>query len=318
MVKQCSIVLVLACMLMSCVHHRPKPQPIDTLPAKRITQNRALDSFNYVDVQGRINVTLHTGYRQPRLILRGDTRDLAQLKVQMRGQTLELILGKGFPHHGPIHADIHSHYLNGFKYDGYGSINGPNLHTSAINLDITNDGATRLSGVLGVQSLRLAGKGFTSINGLSSNHLQLYLKGSPKVQLTGKANISNVVMGGNTWFSFYWLKSDTMVVRAKDRARIQFAGTVNRLDVELWGRAQFKGRYLRAQRSFVKTHDRAVAEISAVNHQSNLATDASDIYYFNLANTRADFMAYNGSVLDMREWDRINYRDFDRYNKQFP
>jgi hypothetical protein len=88
--------------------------------------------------------------------------------------------------------------------------------------------------------------------------------------------------------------------------------------VELWGVAQFKGRYLRAQRSFVKTHDKSVAEISTVNHQSNLATDASDIYYYNIPNTRADFMAYNGSVLDMREWDRADMQNFNRYNKQFP
>ena len=84
------------------------------------------------------------------------------------------------------------------------------------------------------------------------------------------------------------------------------------------GSSQFKGRYLRAQRSFVKTHDQSVAEISAVNHQSNLATDASDIYYFNIPNTRADFMAFNGSVLDMREWSQYDTEEFTRYNKQFP
>ena len=105
---------------------------------------------------------------------------------------------------------------------------------------------------------------------------------------------------------------------AKKAAKIQLAGIVNRLEVELWGAARFKGRYLRAQRSFVKTHDKSVAEISAVNHQSTLATDASDIYYYNIPDTRADFMAFNGSVLNMREWSLYELQEFTRYNKQFP
>lgn len=29
-------------------------------------------------------------------------------------------------------------------------------------------------------------------------------------------------------------------------------------------------------------------------------------------------MAFNGSVLDMREWGQSDLKDFDRYNKQFP
>jgi hypothetical protein len=166
--------------------------------------------------------------------------------------------------------------------------------------------------------LDIKGSGLTQISGISSQNLQLHLQGTPKIQLVGMANLANLNVEGSPSISFYWVKTETLTIRAREGSRIQLAGAVNRLDVELWGHAHFKGRYLRAQRSFVKTHDHSVAEISVANHQSNLATDSSDIYYYNLPNTRADFMAFDGSVLDMREWNRAVMRDYTRYNKQFP
>ncbi|MFT4060370.1 MAG: DUF2807 domain-containing protein [Legionella sp.] len=315
----CSLILVII-FLASCAHYGAKKPSVsaDSLPVKRVTQYKRLSSFSQVEVQGRINVTLHTGYRRPQVVLRGDPRDLQQLKVVVSQNTFYLTLGDGFPRHGTIHADIQGQSLYRFSYKGLGTINGGRLHSNSLELYIENNGTTRLSGAINLRRLTLVGSGLTEINGINSQNLQLYFQGNPKLQLNGVANITNLMVNGDVWFSFYWLKSDTLTIRAKKRARIQLAGTVNRLDVELWEYAHFKGRYLRALRSFVKTHGHSVAEISSVNHQSTLATGASDIYYYNLPTTREDFMAYDGSVLDMREWDRIHLRDFDRYNKQFP
>ncbi|PYD07384.1 hypothetical protein DND36_32545, partial [Pseudomonas savastanoi pv. glycinea] len=145
---------------------------------------------------------------------------------------------------------------------------------------LANEGTTRLAGNIGLQKLEAVGNGVTQINGVSSRNLQIVLKGDPKVLISGFVNLRQLDMYGKGTLSLYWIKSDTLTIRAKKAAKIQLAGIVNRLDVELWDFAQFKGKYLRAQRSFVKTHDKSVAEISAVNHQSSLATDASDIYYY--------------------------------------
>lgn len=321
MLKRCYLLILIVFGLASCAHNALKKPPVAPAPVTyhSITQTRPFTSFTQVEAQGQINVTLHTGYRKPQVVLRGDPRDLEQVKTVVSQNVLYLILGKGFPHHGAIHADIQGQYLTRFSYKGTGVINGTQLHTSALDLYLANEGTTKLGGSLGLHQLIIAGNGFTDISGINSRSLQVqFLYGSPKVQLTGLANITALNMKDKAWLSMYWLKSDVLTIRAKDQAQIQLAGTVNRLDVELWGHGHFKGRYLRAQRSFVKTHGRAIAEISAVNHQSTLATDSSDIYYYNLANTREDFMAFNGSVLDMREWDWVNLRDFNRYNKQFP
>ena len=100
--------------------------------------------------------------------------------------------------------------------------------------------------------------------------------------------------------SLYWVKSRELTIRARGKSFIQLAGVVDKLDVELWGQAHFGGRYLRAMRSFVKTHNQSVAEISAVKRQHTLASDTSDIHFYNIPTMKADFMANNGAVLDMR------------------
>ena len=87
------------------------------------------------------------------------------------------------------------------------------------------------------------------------------------------------------------------------------------MEVELWNHADFNGRYLRASRAFVKTHDNSVAKISAVRRQHTLASDASDIYFYNLPEMRTDFMAYDGAVLDMRDWNLLCEQEYTIYNK---
>ncbi|MGC1181828.1 GIN domain-containing protein [Legionella sp.] len=320
MLKHCYLLILFVFFLASCAPNDTSKSPVsaEALSYKSTTQYKQLTPFNRVEVQGQINVTLHTGYKKPQVILRGDPRDLAKINAEVSENTFYLSLGKGYPHHGAVHADIRGQFLNSFTYEGIGLVDGSQLHSAMLDLYLVNNGTTKLAGSLGLRRLDIVGKGLTVINGINSQNLQINLKGNPKVLLTGVANISNLIVDGSTWFSLYWLKSDVLTIRGKNKARIQLAGTVNKLDVELWGNAYFKGRFLRAQRSFVKTHGHSVAEISSVNHQSTLATDRSNIYYYNLSNTREDFMAYKGSVLDMREWDRSNLRDFDRYNKQFP
>lgn len=320
MQKRCYLLILIVFLLTACGHHAPKNQPLPpSTKALKTKQIRRVSAFNQVNVQGQINVSLHTGYKEPQVILSGDARDLATVKVEVLQNTVYLaIAGKGYPLHGPIYAEIRGRFLNRLMADGTPIITGDQIRTSLLDVYLVNTENVRLGGSIGLRVLDIKGKGLTQISGISSQNLQLHLQGSPKVQLSGVVNLANLTMQGNAWLSLYWVKTDTLTVRAKQKTTIQLAGAVNRLDVELWGNARFKGRYLRAQRSFVKTHDRSVAEISVAKHQSNFATDASDIYYFNLPTTRADFMAFDGSVLDMREWNQFELKDFNRYNKQFP
>lgn len=319
MLKRSYKLIFLVFLLAGCSHHihKQSTQPMQIMGSVT-KQCRTQAPFTQIDVEGLINVQLHTGYKKPEVILTGDPRDLAQVKTFINNSTLFVSLGKGFPHFGPVTADIKGLRLTKLRYVGAGIVRGTRLQANYLDAYLQNEGTTELGGTIGLHTLKIVGNGLTKISGISSRNLRIFMTGNPKVQLTGFANLSKLCIDGDGWLSLYWIKSDGLIIRERRGAKVQIAGVVNRLDVELWGTSQFKGRYLRAQRSFVKTHDRSMAKISAVNHQSNLATDASDIYYYNIPTTRADFMAFSGSVLDMREWSRFDMEDFTVYNKQFP
>jgi hypothetical protein len=322
MLKLCSLLIIMTFLLSNCAHHR-KPSVANTkepAPVVRTQQTRVMmESFTQVDVQGRINVNLHTGYKTPQLTLKGDPRELVQVQTMVRNGTLYVNLGAGYPQYGDVSIDIHGGTLNRFSYKGAGMVTGAQLYSRFLDLYLANQGTTRLGGSLGIQELTVDGNGSVLISGIKSYNMHVHLIGNPKVELNGTANLAELNIDGGGWLSLYWVQSKNLLIRAKKQAKIQLAGVVNHLDVELWGTAQFKGRYLRAKRSFVKTHQKSVAEISSVNHQSSLATDVSDIYYYNIPHTRQDFMGFKGSVLDMRDLKSpyINQK-YDRYNKHFP
>lgn len=321
MLKSCCVFLLIG-FLAGCTSHTLPKSSVPVTPSNNApiwtSQYRQVSAFNNTDIQGMINVTLHTGYKHPQVLLRGDARDLAQVKTNIAHNTLYITVGKGYPQHGLITADIRSTTLNSIRYIGKGQLNGNRINSNALNVFLNNPGTTKLSGHIRLRHLEVNGSGFVQISGLASPYLNVHLKGNPKVQLSGVAKVGTIAINGDAWLSLYWIKSEYLTIKAKKAARFQLAGSANVLDLELWDKAYYKGRYLRADRSFVKTHGQSVAEIASVKHQSNLATDASNIYYYNLPDTRADFMAFNGSVLDMREWSQSELKDFTRYNKQFP
>lgn len=324
MLKRCSLLILASILLTGCLHRLTSSptslysHPAEDIPGGRVTRFKQVSEFNQVDIEGRINVSLHSGYKKPQLILRGDARDLPYVKVEVHQGTLFLSVGGGYPHFGEISADISTRYLNKIKYIGAGVVRGMKLNSNYLTVVVDNKGTTQLGGHLGLRQLFVNDGDLVEITGISSPYLELHLRNNPKVKLSGLANLAKLDMDGTGYLSLYWVKSKNLTINARRGSYIQLAGMVNRLDLELWGRSQFKGRYLRVQRVFVKTHGHSVAEIAAVHHQSTLATDASDIHFYNLSTTRADFMGFNGAVLDMRDWNDPYYDDYTKYNHQIP
>ncbi|WP_131782523.1 GIN domain-containing protein [Legionella gresilensis] len=289
--------------------------PKALIPVGKTTQTKILPTFNDVFVQGKMNVSLHTGYAKSKVILRGDPRDLAQINMSVDNSRLFVSLLDAFPQHGPISIEIRTRHLNTFSYQGIGTINGPRLNSGLLDLFITNPGKTTLGGNINLGRLEVHGPGFLSINGIKSSNLQLVVTGNPTIQLSGVVNLSNFDLRGDANISLYWVKSDWLTIRGHGHSVIQLAGIVNKLDLELWDYAHFKGRYLRAKRLFAKTHQRSVAELLATKRQHTLATDASDIYFYEIPDMKTDFMAFDGAVLDMRDLNSPFVEEYTRYNK---
>lgn len=300
--------------------HRASPTPFShTAPPPMVQggaqQTRALAPFTRIQVQGNIDVSLHTGDLNPRVILHGDPRGFPDVQITEKNGLLYINEGKGYPHFGRVKTEIHTQYLTSFSYKGAGEVIGNNLQSRLLDLSINNKGKTFIQGKIALRKLNISGSGQTQIGGITGHLCQIKVSNKAHVQLVGTLDVNSLNLEGNGWISLYWMQSRSLKIRARDDAFIQMAGIADMLDVELWDHARFNGRYLRGTRVFTKTHDNSVADICVIKTQHTLASDSSNIYFHNLPHMKADFMAYNGSVLDMREWELSAMQEHTRYNR---
>lgn len=277
--------------------------------------NTPMPTFTRVKVDGNVDVALYTGALHPRVIINGSPADKAGIQITVKNGLLHVSEGNKHPTEARAQVEIRTRYLSSFSFKGKGTITGYNIQSRMLDLKLDNEGQTTLQGNMVLREFNVKGSGYTQVSGISGNILHIKMADNPHVQLRGIVDISSLNIHGNGWLSLYWVKSNALQIRATDRPFIQVAGIVDLLDVELWDSARFNGRYLRGTRVFAKTHDNSVADISVTKSQHTLATDTSNIYFHELPRMTADFMAYNGSVLDLREWGTPSQKEYTRYNR---
>lgn len=299
------IILLLCSLLFQSVCSHASPR----------TQTWLFPAFTSVNVVGDINLKLHTGSRNPSVVVSAEQEVLDKIQLNVIVGVLTISLKNPKPQDGPVTVDIQSRYLNELIYHGKGTITGDRLQANLERAVIDNRGTTVLKGTVLLGYLEVLGGGDTQISGVTSRRLHVKMSGKSKLRLTGIVALKRLDMKDASWFSLSWEKSTTLVVRACDKAYIEIAGIVNRLDAEIWNHAQFNARYLRARRAFMKTHDYSVAHIAVTHHQHTLATDASDIRFYNLPEMKTDFLSYDGAVLDMRAFSTAFVEEPTPYNK---
>lgn len=314
MVMRHLFIICFVLLLTGCPRTSDTRAPIPTIPHSS-QKTIKVPAFTRVNVDGVLNVSLHTGYSHPSVVLRGDPRDLAYVVTTVSNGTLNVILGDGYPQHGGVQVEVNSRYLNSFEYHGAGAVTGRRLRTSLLDLLLDNKGQTMLGGHIGLRKLIIKGDGYTEITGINSPYLTTVISSKATVRLGGVVNLTNLNINNGGRLSLYWVKSRDLIIRERGSSFVQLGGMVNKLDVELWDKARFNGRYLRAERAFVKTHGQSIAEMSAAQRQHTLASGSSDIHFYNIPTLKADFMAFEGAVLDMRDLGSPYVQEYTQYNK---
>lgn len=314
--RQFLTLLVLCLTLCGCArfHIHPKTTNIPGLtPQNQATYS---GSFNRIKIIGRFEVNLHTHQRAASVTFHGPQYDLNHVKWYIANHELVIRMEQGYQlKEGLIYIDVNTPHLTSFSYQGSGSVSAQSLSARSLDLSIKNNGPTRLEGDFTLHQALFGGKGVTHIKGAHGQNIELTLTGRTKVQILGTIQLSRLKMKNQAWLSAHWLKSSTLIMRLRDQTYAQLAGSVDFLDVALRDQARFNGRYLRAQRAFAKTQNQSEADIDVVKAQHSLASGTSNIYFYDLPTMRADFMAENGSVLDMREWERPFFKEGTNLNQ---
>lgn len=295
-------------------HTTPLGTPIGPIPIQTPLNihHRPINQFTHLDVHGNVNLTIRTGRHKPKLILDGDPNLLKCTTAYVAENTLYIagcIEDESTP---PIQAIIETRHLDGLSYRGNGNIRAESIHANMDSLILDTPGKTKLSGKVRVMNLELK-RGYLEVKGLSSPRLTVSLFNNARAKLTGIVSLRKLKLAGNNWFSLSWADSPRLTIESRGNSYFQIAGIVNWLDAELWDHSRFNAKFLRVHRSFVKTHDNAIAEITTTAHQHTLATDASDILFYKLPKNQTNFMAFDGAVLDMRHLEDPNIEEPERY-----
>lgn len=305
MLKQWMVIVSLLLSLTGCsnlsfLHERPN-QPI--IPAKIETRFYTPDDFTQVDVDGNINLNIHTGARRAWFSIHGDTRDLGEIdwKVKNKTKTLKVYLDGRYPKHGPITMDVGLKQFTGLQYDGDGNVTGRRLRAKQLNIQIKNskNTLTTLEGRMNLQQVVLRGQGRVLLRDTASRRLHVTMFGRVKALILGTAALKTVDMNMHSFLNVKRVRTKILRVKMGEHSFARLAGTVSWMTADLNGNARFNGRKLRATEAFVKTHDSAVARIYVLEKQHTLATDQSNIYYYNTPTYKTDFMGKNGAVLNL-------------------
>lgn len=273
-------------------------------------------SFSAVRVLGDMDVHLHTGYRHSSVQIKTSSEELKKIQTcTTPSGILTIKYTKGTHVFGKVSINVYTHYLNGFSYHGKGTIIGEHLSANLNRLVIENEGTTRLGGTLRLGFVEMRGEGFTEMRGVVGPHMHVKLAQKAKLKMTGTVGLRRLDMTDGTWFSLSWVQSPTMIVRLCGTAYAQLAGAVNKLDAEVRGLSQLNARFLQARRTYVKAFDNSLARIATTKYQHTLASDAADIRFYNLPLMKADFMAFDGAVLDMRAFNTAFVKQITPYNE---
>lgn len=303
MLKRVLIAAITAVTLSGCIWHHPviaeksKPQMLTPTTVVENTQE-----FTKLKISGKIDVTIHTGYNAHKIIFHGMHPDIVKAHHYIKYGELSIDLGKGFPKYGLLKIDIYMRKLTALSYNGAGNILAQRLSANCLDVDINNPQNTSLSGAFGLGNAKFSGNGNYQLHAIASCPTNLVVRDKAQVRLSGYFNIANLNMGDDSFLNLYWVKSKNLKIKLKDNAHAQLSGVAAMVDAELWDKSYLDSRHLLATNSFVKTHDYAEAHIAVLKNQHTLAKDKSNIYYYALPEKLSDFMAKDGSVLDMREW----------------
>lgn len=317
MLKRAFILFIAAILLTSCTfrqHLKEVKKPAPKVPVK-VSVSQRTSAFSKVRIVGKIDVYLHTGVKFNKIVFQGESDDVAHTARTVNNNELYIDVGKGYPKYGHLKVDIYMQNFTAFTFHGSGSIFAKGVTSKCIDLDIDNNQNTVFDGSFGVSRAKFSNVGRTKIRGVRGCVTYLTLTENAKVKLMGYSNVATINMNDNAELKLFWVKSKTLRVILKGRARAELSGLAETFHAQTWDKSWLDSRHLMSQNSFIKTHNFSEAYISVVKNQHTLANDKSNIYYYFLPETKTDFLAREGSVLDMREWTRPFIKSNTKYNK---
>jgi hypothetical protein len=230
-------------------------------PDEFIQRNLRLPAFNNIQSNGEFDLEVTEGSYGQTIEVSGSRRNLAATKLYVRGSTLQIsTLCCAAPRRPRIR--IHVPQLAGLA-------------------------CTR-----GCSTIR--------VNGLRSDHpVAFEFLSNSTVVLNGHVAIDHLLAGSNSYVVAYWIESCESYIKARGNATITLGGKVDTLVIDVWDNAQVDACQVWARRAFVKTFNRSRADIRVFESMNIVASDCSNVYYYQDPCFQAPLLQGAGSVIKM-------------------
>lgn len=272
-------------------------------------QRYTMPTFNNIDIGGPANVHIDNKNKQPAVEVFGDQDNLANVTLDVRGNTLHIGMQPDFQTRPNSYLSVYVHAprINKIYYHGTGQVTGTGLQ-GPLYVTSTGSGNMDLSGkYLDLCYLDASGSGNITVRGVKSSLFNLQGNGSGNITLQGDAVVQSLNYNGTGALSLLWVNSSNVMINSNG-GQLALAGNAGTLSITLGGNASLNAKELRAQRVFVNTSGNSRADVWAKQSLSAMATENSSIYYYNDAGYVGSYTTPPAVILRMtgiREHEKV-------------
>lgn len=261
-------------------------------------ETRSNRLFYEVDVEGDIHVLIKPSKKGSSVVLRGYPDDFPPIITEVHDGRLT-IKAPTYPDSAPpVTAVVTVTQLNQLSFKGNGTVNGKNIHGSAMDLQLFINGNVNLSGRMDIRDFTVTGKNNIQLSGVSSKKMNVVMNGDVNVKVKGMTNLETIKYAGSGNLSLYWVNSPDLEVLGFGKAKVHLAGTAHYLHAITHDKSELDARYLRVNKAYVKAKDYSTIRMLPIKELNALASEHGHIYYYQPPKFEAAYMAENGAVLD--------------------
>ena len=258
--------------------------------------------FHTLRVDGPINIAMKNDEVESPVLIVGDVDNVSHVRVDVLNNCLRLRMDAHYrtKPESRLTVYVNTAQVEKLIYNGNGSVSGNNLDRAPSTIISSGSGSIKLQGKnLAICQITASEQSYIDINGLQTSQLTIKQTGDSHIVLRGNIVLQEVNSSGNSTLDIYWVNSTYVNVRASDRSYIKLAGIADLLDVRLSQRAFLDAKNLRAEKGFINTTSNARADVSLQKVLGALASDFSDIYYYQDSYYVGGYMRDAGAVFRM-------------------
>lgn len=284
--------------------HVDEPPPIPS-PIQKGGKRMKLRRFTELEVIGPFNVKIRpTGGRQ-HISIKGPKQTLQHLSAVIQDNRLKLEIDEDAKVFDNAEVLLETDALDYLVMKGDNNLDMRGLNPKNFYVDLATTGNVLIEGKkIGLRKLELDGSANIIFRGVSSKALTIESNRADKVAIEGVARLTKLFYGDKSRISVFWVDSPELQIIGSGVGFVRLAGHVSVLEARTYNHATLDAKYLRASKSFVKSYNASNVHLQTIKEQNVLASNGSNVYYYNPSKLRSGFMSESGNVFDNLAFNR--------------